>query len=192
MTFYQKKREIIEAVVEAVRSSVAMVQIREKQLTAKQVFELTSGAVAAAAGSVTLVLVNERFDIAMAAGADGVHLRSNSMSPADIRSVTPRGFIIGVSTHSTNDAITARDRSADFAVLGPVFATPGKPAPIGLEELRKTCELAGSFPILALGGIDASNVRSVIQAGAAGFAAIRFMNSGAGSEFVREVKNVSK
>ena len=169
-----------------------MVQIREKQLTSIQLLDITSEAVATAAGSPTLVLVNERFDIAMAAGADGVHLRSDSMSPADIRSVTPRGFVIGVSTHSAAEVVAARDGSADFAVLGPVFVTPGKSVPIGLDGLRKACELAGSFPILALGGIDASNAGSVIDAGAAGFAAIRFMNSGAGSEFVRKLKDASK
>ena len=192
LTFLQKKREIISLVAEAVRSSVAMVQIREKQLTAVQVFELTTEAAAAAYGSSTLVLVNERFDIAIAAGADGVHLRSDSMSPAEIRSVTPRGFIIGVSTHSAGDVIAASERGADFAVLGPVFATPGKPEPIGVGELRKICKATEPFPVLALGGIDVSNARTAIDAGAAGFAAIRFMNSSEGLEFVRKLKDVSK
>jgi thiamine-phosphate pyrophosphorylase len=173
-------------------SNVSIVQIREKHLTAKQAFEIATDAVATAAGSPTLVLVNERVDIALASGADGVHLRSDSISPGLVRSVVPHGFIIGVSTHNSDEVLRARDQGADFAVFGPVFSTPGKPSPIGLEELRRTCELAAPFPVLALGGIDASNAVTAIDARAAGFAAIRFMNSNAGLEFVRTLKNVNK
>ena len=88
--------------------------------------------------------------------------------------------------------LQARVEGADFAVFGPVFSTPSKSAPVGLAEAQAgVCELAAPFPVLALGGIDSTNARSVIDAGAAGFAAIRFMNSDAGLNFAREIRNAS-
>jgi thiamine-phosphate pyrophosphorylase len=168
---------------------VSIVQIREKRLTAKQVFEITRIAVAIASQSSTLILVNERFDIAIAAGADGVHLPSDSIIPTDIRRVVPPGFMIGVSTHSADEVLKARNAGADFALFGPVFSTPGKPGAVGLEELRRACETAAPFPVLALGGIDGSNADAAIDAGAAGVAAIRFMNSPAGLDFALRLQN---
>ena len=187
--YTQKRDEIIQIVTDAVAASVSIVQIREKLLTAKQVFELTRDAVAIASQSSTLILVNERFDIAMAAGADGVHLRSDSMNPTEIRRVVPPGFMIGVSTHSADEVLEARDAGADFAVLGPVFSTPGKPGAVGLEELRRACEAAATFPVLALGGIDGSTAEAAINTGAAGIAAIRFMNNQDGLDFAMRLKN---
>lgn len=187
--YTQKRNEIIQIVRDAVAASVSIVQIREKLLTAKQVFELTRDAVAIASQSSTLILVNERLDIAMAAGADGVHLRSDSIGPSDVRRVVPPGFMIGVSTHSADDVLKARNAGADFAVFGPVFSTPGKPGAVGLEELRRTCKAAAPFPVLALGGIDASNAEAAINAGAAGIAAIRFMNDQDGLDFAMRLKN---
>ena len=185
----QIKNEIIQKVRDAVAASVSIVQIREKLLTAKQVFELTRDAVAIASQSSTLILVNERFDIAMAAGADGVHLRSDSIGPSDVRRVVPPGFMIGVSTHSADDVLKARNAGADFALFGPVFSTPGKPGAVGLEELRRTCKAAAPFPVLALGGIDGSTAEAAINTGAAGIAAIRFMNNQDGLDFAMRLKN---
>jgi len=191
-TFLQKKKEITESVRKAVLASVSIVQIREKKLAAKQVFEIAFEAASIAKGSGTLVLVNERLDIALAAGADGVHLSSRSLDVGVVRSNTPHGFIIGVSTHSSDEVPRACDNGADFAVFGPVFSTPGKTSPVGLDELKRVCELVPRFPVLALGGIDASNAHSAIEAGAAGFAAIRFMNSDAGLNFAREIRNANE
>ena len=188
-TFQQQKDEIIETVRKAVRSAISIVQIREKYLTAKQLFELTTEAVRTSAGSLTSILVNDRADVALAAGADGVQLRSDSVRAAVIRRFFPPSFIIGVSAHTESDVIAARDAGANFAVFGPVFETPGKPFTVGPDELRRVCKAAGSFPVLALGGIDDSNAEAALQSGAAGFAAIRFLNTDGGLEFAAKLKN---
>lgn len=174
-TFHKDKQELTDRISAAVDAGVSLVQIREKNLAALQVFELASVAVDIARGSRTAVLVNDRFDIAVAAGADGVHLTANSI-PADVvRRFVPERFLIGVSTHSKQDAANAKNNGADFAVLGPVFSTPGKGEPIGPEKFLSIAGELGSFPLLALGGIDESNWKHLLEAGAAGFAAIRYL-----------------
>ncbi len=164
---------MIEHISAAVEAGVSMVQIREKNLTASQVVELAIAVVDIARGSRTAILVNDRFDIAVAAGADGVHLTANSI-PADVvRRSVPDGFLIGVSTHSQQEAATAKKNGADLAVLGPVFSTPGKGEPIGPEKFLSIAKELDAFPLLALGGIDESNWRNLLESGAVGFAAIR-------------------
>jgi thiamine-phosphate pyrophosphorylase len=190
-TFLQKKKLIIETVRKAVSAGVSIIQIREKQLTTKQIFEIASEAARITKNSNTLLLVNERFDVALAAGIDGVHLSSTSMNVGVVRSNTPSGFVIGVSTHSSDEILRARDEGADYVVFGPVFPTPGKASHVGVGELKRVCQLVAPFPVLALGGIEGSNARSVVAAGAAGFAAIRFLNGDAGLEFAREMRNAN-
>ena len=155
---------------------IEMVQIREKGLEAGSLYELVTEAMRSVSGRETLVLVNERLDVALAAGADGVHLTSRSIPIADVRRIVPDSFIIGVSTHSLDEVLRARDFGADFALFGNVFATSGKGQPAGLDELGKVCTAATPFPVVAVGGIDESNADSVIAAGSAGFAAIRYLN----------------
>jgi thiamine-phosphate pyrophosphorylase len=166
----------LAAVRAAVEHGIEMVQIREKSLGGGDLFELTRHAVKLAAMSETQILVNERFDVAMAAGAHGVQLTSRSI-PADVvRRVVPGGFLIGVSAHSEQEALDAKAAGADFALFGNVFATPGKGEPAGIAGLAGVCAAAGSFPVIAVGGIDESNADKVIAAGAAGYAAIRYLN----------------
>jgi thiamine-phosphate pyrophosphorylase len=171
---------LLETLRLAVKAGIELVQIREKSLPARYLFELAAEAAAMARGSNTRVLLNERFDIAIAAGLDGVHLTSTSISVERVRENVPDGFLIGVSTHSTSEVAAARDSGADFALLGPIFATPGKGDPIGLEELGSICGSVAPFPVIGVGGIDASNSQAVIDSGAAGYAAIRYLN-----DFVR-------
>src|SRR6476661_8945878 len=99
------KKEIVRQIIAAVEAGVSIVQIREKRLNARQIFEITREAVAAASQSDTVILVNERFDIALAAGADGVHLPSDSVSASLVRRFTPRGFVIGVSAHTLDEVL---------------------------------------------------------------------------------------
>ena len=121
------------------------------------------------------VVVNDRLDVALAAGAGGVHLGGQSMPVAEVRKVAPRPFAVGVSCHSLAEAQAAESAGADYLLLGPVFATPSKlkyGPPLGLNELRKvTAQIR--IPVLALGGITVERVGPCLEAGAAGIAGIR-------------------
>jgi thiamine-phosphate pyrophosphorylase len=177
--FFRAKSEILGLVNLAVDAKISFVQIREKQLPARMVYELAAEAARIAQRSETKILVNERADIALAARASGVHLTARSLSVRIIRRAFPPDFIVGVSTHTFEEAETARRQAADFITFSPIFPTPEKEkygAPQGLEKLREICERLKPFPVVALGGIDAENYKSVLQAGASGFAAIRFLN----------------
>ena len=169
-------RDLIATVRSAVEAGVKLVQLREKRLSAKNLYELALEIAAITRNGETRLLINDRADIAMAVGADGVHLTSISLRAAIVRKAFGKKMLIGVSAHSAADVEAAAGGGADFAVLGPVFATPDKAHPIGVEKLRNICTSAGSFPVLALGGVDNSNFQSLIGAGAAGFAAIRSLN----------------
>ena len=189
--YFEKSAETLEIIRRAVESEISLIQIREKQLSAKQVFELASKAANLTKNSKTKLLVNDRADIALAAGADGVHLPANGLSAEIVRREFPPGFIIGVSAHSPEEVEKARLGGADFATFGPVFATASKAkygAPQGLSRLREVSEAAGEFPIIALGGIDETNFTETLMAGAKGFAAIRFLNDAMGlPEIVRKI-----
>lgn len=121
------------------------------------------------------VLVNDRFDVALAAGAAGVHLTSQSLSTQIVRKTCGEQFIIGVSTHSVSEVRAARDGGADFVVFGPVFETESKRGfgpPQGLAQLEMVVRDVAPFPVLALGGVAPENVVDSFSVGASGVAAI--------------------
>ena len=164
--------KLIEA---AVAARISLIQIREKKLTARAVYELTVRAAAITRGSATLLLINDRADIASAAGADGVHLTTRSLEATVIRQTFGADFLIGASTHSIAEARRARGDGADFVVFGPVFETASKEiygAPVGLEKLKEIAVELAPFPVLALGGVTTDNARDCFQAGATGIAGI--------------------
>ncbi len=172
---FEGSRERILTIIRiAVEENVSLVQIREKKLTAKLLFELSRAAAELTRGSSTRLVVNDRTDVADAAGADGVHLTASSMPASIVRKYFPK-MLIGVSAHEEQELTDATAANADYAIFGPVFATPGK-VPIGIEELAMACSKAGQFPVVAIGGIGETNFRDVLDAGAAGFAAIRSLN----------------
>jgi len=160
--------DILACAARAVRDGIDMIQIREKDLSARELFELVCTVRDIAAGTKTRVLVNDRLDIALAAGIDGVHLPADSLPPARVRPLTG---LMGVSTHTIDEAIEAEKARADFVVFGPVFDSPGKTA-VGLEPLKRVAS-AVKIPVLAIGGITAEKAASVLLAGAAGIAGIR-------------------
>jgi thiamine-phosphate pyrophosphorylase len=149
---------------------VDYIQIREKDLTARELFELTKRAVEIATGSGTRILVNDRTDIAIGAGAAGVHLRGDSIQPELLRATFGQSMLIGVSCHSIDDVVA--NQAADFLVFGPVFDSPGKGSPQGLGMLARAVA-ASRIPVFALGGVNANNVQACLDAGASGVAAIR-------------------
>lgn len=167
---------VLHLIQAAVATGIDLVQIREKNLSAHVLYELSASAARVTSGSTTRLLVNDRADIAAAAGADGVHLTTHSL-PADVvRRTFGDDFLIGVSTHSAQEAIVARRSGADFVVFGPVFETTSKieyGAPQGLTNLEKVSLDVSPFPVFALGGLTLGNVADCLQAGAQGLAAIR-------------------
>lgn len=169
--------DILRLVRAAVEAEVPLFQIREKSLPARVLYQLTSRAAEMTRGSKTRLLVNDRSDIARAAGADGVHLTTRSL-PADVvRGIYGSEFLIGVSTHSLEEARAARDAGADFVVFGPVFEKQGFGVPQGLDKLRQVASELRDFPVLAIGGITLENVAACLEAGASGIAAIRLLNN---------------
>jgi thiamine-phosphate pyrophosphorylase len=121
-----------------------------------------------------LLLVNERVDVALTCGADGVHLPAAAMGPAAARRLLGPGALIGVSCHSVEDVARARAGGADYATFGPVWATPSKAgygAPVGLERLREASRL--DLPLVALGGVEPALAPQAVAAGAAGVGVIR-------------------
>lgn len=160
-------------------AGVDLVQIREKNLSANVLYQLSAQATALIKGSTTRLLINDRADIAAASGADGVHLTTSSL-PADVvRRTFGDDFLIGVSTHSVAEGECARHSGADFVVFGPIFETASKREygePLGLGLLEKACAALAPFPVLALGGLTLNNVAACIRASAQGVAAIRMLS----------------
>lgn len=163
----------------AIAARVSLIQLREKNLSVHALYELTSRAAKLTRGSATRLLVNDRADVACAAGADGVHLPTRSLEPAVVRRAFGTDFLIGVSAHTHEEARAARDGGANFAVYGPVFETPSKMtygSPVGLENLRAAAVVLKSFPLIALGGITKETAASALSVGASGVAAIRALS----------------
>jgi thiamine-phosphate pyrophosphorylase len=173
--FEQRKGDFLQTVEAAASAGISMVQIREKAITAKQLFTLAVECVSAAAGSETKILVNGRADIAKAANADGVHLPEDSIPVEEIRKAFPPPFLIGRSVHSIDAVWIAKNAGADFVMFGAVFDS-GEKKGKGVHELTNVCRELDWFPVLAVGGIDGENIQTILDAGAAGYAAIRYLN----------------
>ena len=163
-----------EIVREAVAAGVTCVQLREKNCGTREFLEEARAIQAALRGTGVPLIVNDRVDVALAVGADGVHLGQRDMAIGDARRLGPSGWIIGVSAESVDDAVQAEREGADYIGVSPVFATPTKTdtaRPLGLEGLRQM-RAAVKIPLVAIGGIHASNARDVIRAGADGLAVV--------------------
>ena len=155
----------------AAAAGVDLIQIRAKELAGRDLCALVRSVVAAAGG--VPVLVNTRIDVAMACGAQGVHLPGGSVAVDRVRRIAPAGFLVGVSCHDVQELRRAEREGADFAVYGPVFATRSHPGarPVGLEALAAAVQ-AVRMPVYALGGVTWENAPLCMAAGAAGVAAI--------------------
>ncbi len=172
--------EILRLVQAAVDAEVPLFQIREKSLSARSLYELVVRAALITRGSKTRLMVNDRVDVARAAGADGVHLTARSLPAHVVRMSCGAEFLIGVSTHTVEEAQAARAGGADFVVFGPVFETESKRAfgpPQGLDKLREVTRALNEFPVLAIGGITLANITACLSAGARGVAGITTFNN---------------
>ncbi len=165
---------LLEFVRRRLAEGVGMIQVREKDLPARELVSLVEQVLAMPNPGGARILVNSRADVALACGAHGVHLPGDSIPPRELHPIVPEGFRIGVSCHTPEEARRAEAEGASFVVFGPVFPPLSKPAtgpPAGLEELATVCRAAG-IPVYALGGVTAGNAPDCIRAGAAGIAAI--------------------
>lgn len=158
----------------AVGAGIDVIQVRERDLEAGALYDLTVELVSIAAGSRTRVIVNDRLDVALAAGAAGVHLRDDSLAPTVVRQVVPSGFLVGRSVHDADAAARVR-ADVDYLIAGTVWATPSKPDRhplLGVDGLSRIVAVAGQVPVLAIGGVGVEQLAALAEAGAAGAAAI--------------------
>jgi thiamine-phosphate diphosphorylase len=164
---------LVRLVAHATAAGVNLVQIRERDLDDRRLLELTRR-ILTVVGPGAAVVVNDRTDVALAAGAAGVHLRADSVPADRLRRLVPEDFLIGRSVHSAAEAAEAADSGVDYLVMGTTFATASKEEGMplaGIEGLADACR-AGRVPVVAIGGMTVDNVRDVAAAGASGIAAI--------------------
>ena len=189
---------LLQKIEQAAKAGVDWIQIREKDLSGRELTNLAEQAVLRV-GTGSLVLVNDRLDVAFAAGAAGVHLGENSLSPSEARKLVSRNgaqadFLVGVSAHSLEGALQAELAGADYVIFGPVYTTPSKASfgePQGVRRLTEICKRL-TIPVLAIGGITLENAGECTGAGAAGIAAIRLFQDVADlAAVVRELRKTS-
>lgn len=164
---------IFGAIEEALKGGVRAVQLREKDLRIRELLDMAYRMRELTKRHGAKLFINDRVDVAVAIEADGVHLGRKSIPPWAAKRVS-KDLLVGVSTHSVQEAIQAEKEGADFITLGPVFYTPSKAGygePVGLDILRAVCSSV-SLPVLAIGGIKLENVKDVINSGAKGVAVI--------------------
>ena len=207
-----RRHRLLETISEAARAGVDYIQLREKDLTTRELESLAREAVHAVAEASQLapdpwpltpaLLINSRTDVALAAGADGVHLRSDDISSREVKAlwekrgagalarVSPPAPLIGVSCHSPDEVKKTETGGAAFAVFAPVFAKKNAPnaQPAGLTQLREACK--AKIPVLALGGVSLENAKSCLEAGAAGIAAIRLFQENNIAETVATLRRI--
>jgi len=204
-----RRSRLLEKIAEAARAGVDYIQLREKDLSVRELESLAQQAVAVIRQVraqnrelKTALLINSRSDVAFAVGADGVHLRSDDVTPQVVREIwsqcgagasargnSPRTPLIGVSCHLPTNVAQAAQNGANFAVFAPVFEKKDAAGaqPTGLAQLKQACH--ADIPVLALGGITLANARSCLEAGAAGIAAIRLFQENDIAEVVQQLRS---
>jgi thiamine-phosphate pyrophosphorylase len=212
-----RRSRLLEKINEAATCAVDYIQLREKDLSSRELEQLAREAVgivreasrlrAANRELKTRLLINSRTDIALAAGVDGVHLRSDDISPTDIKKIwscgagtpgklragsarllSPRDPLIAVSCHHPEEVSEAAEENATFAVFAPIFEKRDAPGtrPAGLTALEEACQ--AKIPVLALGGITLDNAQSCLTAGAAGIAGIRLFQENNIAEVIQKLR----
>ena len=205
-----RRRELLAKITEAASAGVDYIQLREKDLSARELEMLARDALAAIrsgsplrtdnrelrTSSGTCLLINSRTDVALAVGADGVHLRADDVAPVDVRrtleaahrQLTTGRFLVAASCHSLQDVIRAEREAVDFAVFAPVFGKRNAPGtqPTGLSALQEACR--AKIPVLALGGVSIENAASCLNVGAAGIAGIRLFQENKIEDIVRALQ----
>jgi len=184
---------LVQRVAAAAKAGVHLVQVRERDMEARDLARLVGRCVAAVQNTRTRILVNDRLDVALTAGAHGVHLRGDSMAASRARSLAPIGFLIGRSVHTVTEAVTAHaDGGVDYLLFGAVFATTSKPgqAPAGVQALADVVR-ATPVPVLAIGGITNETVPQLKGTGCAGAAAIGWFADGDDASLAERINRVT-
>jgi len=171
---------LVQRVAAAAKAGVDLVQVRERDMQPRDLSRVVARCVAAVHNTRTRILVNDRLDVALTAGAHGVHLRGDSIPASRARSLAPIGFLIGRSVHTAAEAVIAHaDGGLDYLLFGAVFTTtskPGQPA-AGLEALADVVR-ATPLPVLGVGGISSDTAPQLVGTGCAGYAAIGWFADG--------------
>jgi len=203
---YESRKHLLAKIREAACAGVDYIQLREKDLCTRELEILGRDAAKVLADLRTenpelrtALLINSRSDVALAVGADGVHLRSDDISPNDVRAIWKMGYVepaarksspqlplIGVSCHTPEEVNQAAENTADFAAFAPVFEKHGA-TPAGLDRLRQACR--ASIPVLALGGVTLDNAQSCLRAGASGIAGIRLFQQNNIADVVHRLRH---
>jgi thiamine-phosphate pyrophosphorylase len=204
-----RRQRLLDKIAEAASQGIDYIQLREKDLSTRDLESLAREAIRIIGRAkklatdhwplTTALLINSRTDVAIATAADGVHLRSNDISPQEVRAawqgscgagalareISPRKPLIAISCHSPQEVAKAIANQATLAVFAPVFEKTNT-QPTGLEALRQACQ--AKIPVLALGGVTLQNAQSCLQAGAAGIAAIRLFQENEIDKIVRQLR----
>jgi thiamine-phosphate pyrophosphorylase len=191
-----RRAALLGKIAEAALAGVNCIQLREKDLSTRELEKLAREVVSLIRQNspATCLLINSRTDVALATGADGVHLRADDVTPADARRIVEGAahrrlittrFLVAASCHTVADVLRAESEQADFAVFGPVFGKSGAPKtePTGLVALSNACK--ARIPVFALGGITTENAASCLKAGAVGVAGIRLFQENKIEDVVR-------
>lgn len=159
----------VRQVEELIKGGAEFIQLREKHSSPRDFYESAEEAIKLARQNSVRIIINDRVDIALALKADGVHLGQDDLPPEYARNVLGPDAIIGFSTHSPEQAVAALSLPIDYIAIGPIFATNSKAnpdLPIGIEGLKKVRRIIGDFPLVAIGGINSTNLKEIFCAGA--------------------------
>jgi thiamine-phosphate pyrophosphorylase len=166
-------RPLIPLLQRALAAGMPVIQLRERDLSAKELVTLAREVQAITDPCRSQFLINDRIDVALALGA-GVHLRSDSLPLSVARQMLGPRRLLGISVHAVEEAVQAESQGADYIVLGPIYETPSKQMfgpPLGIHTLEKACQLV-RIPIIGIGGVTAARAREMRRAGAFGAAVI--------------------
>lgn len=201
-----RRERLLGRIADAAGAGVDYVQLRERDLTIRKLERLATQAVEALRGTKAKLLINSRVDVALAAEADGVHLRSTDIAASEARATWAKAAttrcVVAVSCHSLTDVLGAEAHGADFAVFGPVFGKQGSPdPPVGIEAIAGVVRRGGpadkkveagqslKMPVIALGSITLENAAACLRAGAAGIAGIRLFQQGDVTTTVKQLRS---
>lgn len=177
-------RSLISVLDRVLRGGTPAIQLRERDLPAKDVLVLAREVQSIAGSRDSQLVINDRIDVALALDGVGVHLRSDSLPTAVARRLLGPNRLLGISAHSVDEVLQAEENGADYVILGPIYETPSKRAfgpPLGLGLLEEACRRA-HIPIVGIGGISAARARDVRGAGAFGVAVITAVLSAVDAE----------